>query len=429
MPRITFTVLVTSYLAAAVVGMAVVNESVSITTFNTGLSATVANYDSRRLLLADALKKEVHTDLFCMNEMWYKQDLDLLFDDEEWMARYPYHYHYNNTEWEVAAKGEPVDSLCPATTTITLVKLMGIEECKADFTKAITVEGKLYNDLVSDLFALLDCWKTNTPDDFLIIFNNKKCYGCLVMAGTTGDIPSMLNCMRGSTDEKVNDQAFESLLYGLVLWSKIPLTNVGGKSMDWGIVPRAFISGETEFQGVQTGVLCTHVAVEGPEQQDQFREITEFVKGEEAKGIIDWIMAGDLNSGPDAADGSSTLNPDPISTNGTSSTELLTELGWWGIYDNTVPNKPTWERPVIGPDYMDGNTNICGHDTGKNCSGYTETWSAKNVLDHVMVWGDRLPRDSSRYNAIRILDTKYPSNGSIEGYHISDHYGAQVKLQ
>ncbi|KNC79561.1 hypothetical protein SARC_08047 [Sphaeroforma arctica JP610] len=265
----------------------------SITTINTGLFGAVANYDERRGLFVDALRDE--------NELWYGKDVELLLSDKEWTTRYPYAYFFNKEEMKMRENGEDVPSLCPTKTIGALLQLVNMESCKDKFNAAIDMTGKGYEDLVDDLFTLLECWEVEAPVMFDSIYNDKSCYGCLINAGSSGNIKRMANCMRGSTKRLPNDQAFESFLYGLALWSKVPLTNNEGNTLEWAVVPRAYISAEYEVDGVKGGIVCTHVAVEGKEQQTQFETITNHVAAREAEGVTEWLLAGDLNCGPKSA--------------------------------------------------------------------------------------------------------------------------------
>eukprot|EP01134_Creolimax_fragrantissima_P008608 CFRG8608T1 len=396
----------------------------TISTYNTGMFATVAHYDTRRLQMVTALKQQINSDIFCQNEMWYKQDLDLLLADDEWITRYPYLYTFNNDEMTAGENGKDLPSLCPTETMPTLLKLIGQDACQQLFKAATNITGKGYEDLRNDLFSMLDCWKTNDPELFNSVYDDKACYGCLINVGTTGNIAGMINCMKGSSATNLNDQAYESFLYGLALWSKFPMNEAAGNEMTWNVVPRGYLSANFESSTGKVGIICTHVGVEGPEQQDQFAEITQFVEIEEDKGIADWILAGDLNCGPKNADNTIQENPDREQTNGVSSMEVLSYLGWWDIYSNCLdtPMQATWNMPTKAMQWNDGNTNICGHDTGIDCSTLGENDERDMLLDHIMVRGDNALTDPSKYKCNLKLNSTYNGN------HISDHYAIHIEI-
>eukprot|EP00121_Abeoforma_whisleri_P000161 Awhi_evm1s145 len=400
------------------------NSSFTISSFNSGMFGTVAHYDERRLMMVDSFKKEIDSDVFCQNELWYKQDVDLLMADEEWTTRYPYHYFVNNQEMDEFEAGNDLPSLCPSTTLSVMMTLMGVEACQTAFQDATNTTGKGYNGLAEDLFTLLKCWETNSAEAYHTISDDRTCFGCLLNTQTSGDgVMGMTKCMTGSTKEAPNDHAYESFLYGLAIWSKYPLENVEGHVMSWDVVPRGFISAELPDRN--SGFICTHVGVGGVEQQGQFKEITDFVNEQKASAtgseVANWFLIGDLNSGPTNEEKNYLVSPNPADTNGTSSSSFLNELGWYGIYNNCENNDATWIFPTEAGNFTDGNTNICGHTTGILCSDLGENDSNDMLLDHVMVLGD-LAETKDNFNCKRTFDEKYGD------FHISDHFGIEVEI-
>ena len=347
-------------------------------TYNAGFALNFVPYAEERVQpVVDALKT-VDADVLCLQEVWQLADITAITEGVK--ATFPHEFHV------ITDAGEPDPADLPA--------------CSQ-----------------AEAVPLKDCAEAND------CANSGDLTGCVV--GNCGAefgalSPECTNCLASNLDKPTLDEIFQVCAVGsakfsyegrngLILLSKLPLSDTDHLVMDSFQVRRAVLTATVDSAAGKRALFCTHLTASlseleyggefgtwEEEQAHQVDQLTTFI-GDKAPAETPIVLMGDMNAGPKI---------------GTTIDGEAPE-----VYQKFVD--AGFEAPYV---LQDGSP--C---TWCKANTLVDETSSDRIIDHVFLKGF----GTATTAASRILDgtTTIDVGGTATETNLSDHFGVRVEIE
>ncbi len=363
-------------------------QPVKFVSYNAGLATNFVIYaPERRSAVIDAVKA-MDAEVVCLQEVWSDEDTDAVVKGVA--STFP-HAFSAKTDDDKSAASLPV--------ACTIGESGPLKECVEKNCSADP------NDPCSEAPNLAQCGltKCNAP----LTGTSTACFDCIKANIGLGAAGIFATCSK----EGGGQYAFKGR-NGLVLLSKVPLSNTGHTVLKSSTNRRAVLEAQATFDGSKAHLYCTHLTAGlsnieysgefdswEKEQAQQIDVVVAMVKTK--AGTDPAVLMGDLNCGPKVG-----VNEPEMESN----YKKFVDGGFKNAYVATEGAKCTW---------CDDNTLNDGADT-KSSKG--------SILDHILMMN--LDAAVAKARIERVVD------GTVEievackkkKVHVSDHYGLSVEL-